>query len=195
MNIQHNVCTSSAVTGICGFLLLAVMPAFGDVGDELSGYERLDEGEEFTITLRELIRRGQLAFAAEWTPAEGGGRPQTTGTGAPLADGADPLVFPRNFNRVSARDSNGCAGCHNAPFGLAGGGGDFVTGVFVAAQRFDFATFDNQDQFPLKGAFDETGTAATLQRMGNFRATLGMFGSGFIEMLARQMTEDSADGP
>jgi len=184
---------SRAASGICGFLLLAIAPAFADIrdiGGERSGYQRLEEGEEFTITTREMIRRGQLAFVAEWTPAEGGGRPFSTGTGTPIADSADPLIFPRNFNRVSARDANACAGCHNAPFGLAGGGGDFVTGVFVAAQRFDFASFDGQDQTLLKGVFDETGTAATLQKIGNFRATPGMFGSGFIEMLARQMTGD-----
>jgi len=90
---------------------------------------------------------------------------------------------------MSARDSNGCAGCHNAPFGIPGGG-DFVTDVFVAAQRFDFATFDHGDGSVKRGSMDERGDFATLSEIGNFRATVGMFGSGFIEMLARQMTAD-----
>lgn len=35
------------------------------------------------------------------------------------------------------------------------------------------------------------GTLVTLQTIGNSRKTVGMFGPGFIEMLARQMTADS----
>ena len=176
---------------LAGFGVAVVAPAWGDsIGEERSVYERLEEGEEQELHLNELLRRGRLAFEAMWTPAEGGGRPLTTGTGAPLADGASPLVFPNNFNRVSARDANGCAGCHNAPFGIPGGGGDFVTGVFVAGQRFDFATFDHGDLVVKRGAMQEDGAFATLGGIGNYRATVGMFGSGFIEMLARQMTAD-----
>jgi hypothetical protein len=105
-----------------------------------------------------------------------------------LVDTSAPLVFPRNFNRVSAPDANSCFGCHAQPFGIIGGGGDFVANVFVLAQRFDFATFDALDALPTRGTLAENGVAATLDDIGNSRATLGMFGSGFIEMLARQMT-------
>jgi len=171
--------------------IVAGLPARADsIGEERSVYERLENGEETSLHLNEVLRRGQLAFEAQWTPAEGGGRPMTTGTGAPLADSSRPLEFPHNFNRVSARDANGCSGCHNAPFGIAGGGGDFVTGVFVAAQRFDFATFDHSDPTIRRGAVREDGSFTTLGDMGNYRATIGMFGAGFIEMLARQMTAD-----
>ena len=38
--------------------------------------------------------------------------------------------------------------------------------------------------------WDEPGLPATLQTIGNSRKTIGMFGSGFIEMLARQITAD-----
>jgi Di-haem oxidoreductase, putative peroxidase len=164
--------------------------AANEIGSEVSTYRRLEDGDEYRLSVAALIRAGEAAFVAEWTPAEGGGRPGTKGTGAPLADGGLPLVFPRNFNRVSALDANSCAGCHNAPFGMAGGGGDFTTGVFVAAQRFDFATFDLTDTLPTHGATNEIGELVRLQTIGNYRATIGMFGSGFIEMLARQMTED-----
>jgi hypothetical protein len=171
--------------------LLAGPLAWADpIGEERSVYERLEDGEDVSLALNEVLRRGRLAFEAQWTPIEGGGRPLTTGTGGSLANGGNPLHFPRNFNRVSARDSNGCAGCHNAPFGIPGGGGDFVTGVFVAAQRFDFATFDHGDGVVTGGALQEDGSFATLSSIGNYRATIGMFGSGFIEMLARQMTGD-----
>lgn len=175
---------------LCALAFVTESPADAQVGQERSSYKRLQDGEEHEIPLRELIERGRAAFTAQWTPVEGVGRPFSTGTGASLAHPGSPLVFPRNFNRVSAQDANSCAGCHNAPFGMVGGGGDFVTGVFVAAQRFDFASFDHAEFTPGQGAIDETGAFATLQSIGNYRATLGMFGSGFIEMLARQMTRD-----
>ena len=175
---------------ICPIVVMMSLSASAEIGEKVSSYERLEDGEEFVVSQRELIRRGEAAFSAQWTSQEGGGRPLTKGTGAAVSDPSDPLVFPRNFNRISAQDSNGCAGCHNAPFGLAGGGGDFVTGVFVGAQRFDFASFDHDDFTETKGAMDESGRFFELQNIGNYRATLGMFGSGFIEMLARQMTAE-----
>ena len=92
------------------------------------------------------------------------------------------------MNRVSAPDSNSCAGCHNAP--LVGGAGDFVTNVFVLGQRFDFATFDGTDPILTKGNVDEAGAEATLQSIAASRQTIGMFGSGYVEMLARQITDD-----
>ncbi|NJL27496.1 MAG: thiol oxidoreductase [Thermoanaerobaculia bacterium] len=118
-----------------------------------------------------------------WRPAAG------QGTGAPLADQTDPLLFPRNFNRVSAPDANSCGGCHNSP--RSGGGGDIVANVFVLGQRFDHITFDpNGDTLPTKSGFNERGELSTLDEAANSRATLGMFGSGYIEMLARQMTTE-----
>jgi hypothetical protein len=62
--------------------------------------------------------------------------------------------------------------------------------VFVLGQRFDFATFDNADFTPTRGGVDETGTPVLLQSIANSRNTLGMFGSGYIEMLARAMTRE-----
>ena len=66
--------------------------------------------------------------------------------------------------------------------------------MFVLGQRFDFASFDllagNEMGFAMRGAFDETGAAVTLQTIANSRATLCMFGSGYTEMLARQITAD-----
>jgi hypothetical protein len=151
------------------------------IGAEISVPRHLQDGEEFTISLHGLLAHGERLFTAMWTSQEGGGRPLTTGTGAPLVDPGRPLIFPRNFNRVSAPDANSCAGCHNLP--IPGGGGDVVANVFVLAQRFDFVAFDGTDQ-------DERGANPTIQSIGNSRATLGMFGAGYIEMLARQMTRD-----
>ncbi|MCI0540676.1 MAG: hypothetical protein L0Z50_36205 [Verrucomicrobiales bacterium] len=173
---------------ICAcYLTQSVRPA--DLGRELAISRHLQDGEEFGLPIRKLIDHGQKLFTANWTIEEGGGRPQTKGTGAALADPSKPLVFPRNFNRVSAPDANSCAGCHNAPFGIAGGGGDIVANVFVLGQRFDFAVFDGTGSIT-ESSVDERNFPVTLQSIANSRATLGMFGSGFIEMLARQMTAD-----
>ena len=184
-------CTMMLFFTILVVALGARMFAQSRIGQEISVAEHLAEGDEFTISLQDLLGHGRLLFAANWTRQEGGGRPLTKGTGAPLSDASAPLVFPRNFNRVSAPDANSCAGCHNAPFGIVGGGGDIVANVFVLGHRFDFATMNLiPDGFVTKGTTDEAGVAVNLQSIGNSRNTLGMFGSGYIEMLARQMTAD-----
>lgn len=178
------------------FSLLLLSTAFAwtaaaddfELGQEISVRDRLADGDEQTMDRNDLIRHGSDLFNAMWTPQEGGGRPLTTGTGAPLADPSSPLVFPRNANRISAPDSNACGGCHNLP--RSGGGGDLVTNVFVLGQRFDSITFDQSDLITKRGALDEEGKFPTFDEIANSRATLGMFGSGYIEMLARQMTSD-----
>jgi len=158
------------------------------IGVEKSVAQHLADGQEFLISTAELIAHGRLLFQAAWTSEEGGGRPMTKGTGAALTDPATPLLFPRSFNRISGPDANSCAGCHASP--RPGGGGDIVTNVFVLGQRFDFATFEAADGIPTRGSRDENGALVTVESIGNERSTIGMFGSGFIEMLARQMTAD-----
>jgi cytochrome c peroxidase len=160
------------------------------IGREVAIPRHLQDGEEYSLPLKDLVAHGKRLFTAVWTIEEGGGRPLTKGTGNPLSDPSSPLEFPRNFNRISAPDSNSCAGCHNLPFGIAGGGGDIVSNVFVLGQRFDFATFEGGDGVPTRGTVDEVGVPTRLQTIANSRATLGMFGSGYIEMLARQITAD-----
>lgn len=157
-------------------------------GIEVSVPAHMQDGEEFEVPIQTLNQHGKDLFAAMWTIQEGGGRPESKGTGAPLADPDSPLLFPRNFNRLSAPDANSCAGCHNLP--RIGGGGDIVANVFVLGQRFDFATFDPNDTIPTRGGANELGEITTLDQLANSRATLGMFGSGYIEMLARQMTAE-----
>lgn len=160
------------------------------IGKEVAIPRHLQDGEEYQLTIPQLIAFGEKLFTAKWTSQEGQGRPNTKGTGPGprLSDPSEPLVFPRNFNRTSGPDANSCSGCHNEPF--VGGGGDRATEVFVLGQRFDFATFDHNDMTPTKGAADERGEFVTLQTIANERKTIGMNGSGFIEMLARQMTSD-----
>jgi cytochrome c peroxidase len=177
---------TTLVLACCGALLLSAQTK--KLGREVAIPRHLEDGEEFELSTRDLIAFGEKLFNAMWTSQEGAGRPMTKGTGNPLSDPSSPLVFPKNFNRLSGPDTNSCSGCHNKP--RIGGGGDIVGNVFVLAQRFDFATFDRADMIPTRGAVDETGNAVTLQDISNSRKTVGMFGSGFIEMLARQITAD-----
>ncbi|MGH8034805.1 MAG: hypothetical protein ACREO9_06230, partial [Lysobacterales bacterium] len=114
--------------------------------------------------LDELVAAGQVLFNARFNLLDGQGRPESTGTGAPRAAG-QPV-----FIRTSGPDSNACAGCHSQP--ISGGGGDFVANVFVLAQALDPVTES------VNGAFS------------NERNTLGMFGAGAMEMLAREMSSD-----
>lgn len=158
------------------------------IGREVAILRHLQDGEEFEISIPRLIQFGEQLFAAKFTIQEGAGRPLTKGTGAPVSDPNSPLVFPRNFDRLSSPDSNSCAGCHNAP--APGGGGDRVTEVFVLAQRFDRLTFDHTDGIEMRGAIDESGQFVTMENATDDRKTIGMNGSGFLEMVARQMTAD-----
>ena len=88
--------------------------------------------------------------------------------------------MPDNFNRISAPDANSCRACHNLP--ATGGGGDNVANVFVLAQQNPFVNFDGD---PV-----ENGPNQTLKTVGNERNTVSIFGAGFIELLAREMTTE-----
>ncbi len=158
------------------------------IGREVAIPIHVQDGEEFTIPIAHLIQYGAQLFNAKFTVQEGAGRPLSKGTGAPISDPSSPLVFPRNFDRLSSPEANACSGCHNAP--VAGAGGDRVTEVFVLAQRFDHLTFDHSDGITTRGAADESGKFVTMDNATDDRKTIGMNGSGFVEMLARQMTAD-----
>jgi hypothetical protein len=170
---------------------LPVNTAWGqspDVGREVAIPTHLQDGDEFTTPIKKLIEYGAQLFNAKFTIQEGAGRPKSKGTGAPISDPSSPLVFPRNFDRISSPEANACSGCHNAP--VSGAGGDRVTEVFVLAQRFDHLTFDHADGIVARGSVDESGKFVTMDNATNDRKTIGMNGSGFVEMLARQMTAE-----
>ena len=183
---------SAALALLLGSALLAAddRKPGSQIGQEHAISRHLQDDEEFSISLEALLDHGKRLFMANWTDQDGGGRPIMKGNGTALSDPSKPLVDLRAFNRLSGPDANSCYGCHNMPYGIPGGGGDFVTSVFVLGQRFDFLTFDPSDRLPTSGAVDELQRAVTLQNVANLRATTGMFGAGYLEMLARQMTAD-----
>ena len=149
----------------------AEAPAGGDsnIGDGPSIRAHVSEAdiESGALALRDVIERGRLLFVSKFNSFDGQGRPMATGNGVPTRRvlGTDP-----GFIRTSGPDSNSCAGCHIDP--RTGGGGDFVANVFVLAQVRD-------------PVVDSVGS-----EFSDERNTLGMMGSGPIEMLAREMTVD-----
>ncbi|MBM3990931.1 MAG: thiol oxidoreductase [Planctomycetes bacterium] len=175
---------------LLGVVFLASAASAQSIGQEVSIGTHLADGAEFSSSLSRLLQHGRALFSANWTSQEGAGRPLSDGTGGALSDPSSPLVGARSFNRISGPDANSCAACHNAPFGAPGGGGDFVGGVFVLGQRFDFVDFDPNDMTPLRGRVDENGQPVALDELANFRASIGMYGAGYIELLARQMTAE-----
>lgn len=176
-------------------LMLLVGTAHSDqqrtrLGRELAIPRHLRDEDVSTLPLLELVEYGRKLFCANWTDQDGGGRPLSKGTGKPLSDKTHPLSGLRAFNRISGPDANSCQGCHRAPYSIAGGSGDIVANVFELAERFDFASFDRRDSGVTRGSVDERNRPVSLQTIGDSRATPGLFGAGYLEMLARQMTED-----
>lgn len=123
--------------------------------------------ENGAIGFKKLLEIGEEVFAARWNKLDGQGRPAATGAGVPTKRDSSRDV---GFIRTSGPDSTSCADCHNQP--TIGGAGGFVANVFVLAQTLDPVTDSVSAEFS-----DE-------------RNTLGMNGSGAIEMLAREMTTD-----
>ena len=185
--IWHRLGTMTIIAILVGIVLCSAI-AGTKIGREVAVPVHLQDGQEFQLTPAQLAAFGRTLFEAMWTSQEGAGRPMTKGTGKPLSDSTSPLIFPRNFNRISGPDTNSCSGCHNKP--AVGGGGDIVGNVFVLGQRFDFATFDALDPIPTRGGVDELGNPVFLQTIADSRKTIGMFGSGYLEMVARQMTAE-----
>ena len=173
-------------------LVSAMLVACGGSGDERLGVKKptlgdapaievhtsqaaINKGE---IPLEELVERGETLFVASFNTLDGAGRPETTDVGP--GNFRTRREFPDNFNRISGPDSNTCFACHSLP--RLGGGGDNVTNVFIGADRLDFVNFDG-------GEGDDFETL-TLRRVGNERNSVSVFGSGLIELLAREMTAD-----
>jgi cytochrome c5 len=187
-------CITFVVIGLCALGISGATQTqkqkSSRIGREVAIPRHLQDDEEFSMPLKDLLDYGKSLFMANWTDQEGAGRPQTKGNGTGLADPSQPLVGARAWNRISGPDANSCYGCHNMPYGIPGGGGDFTTSVFVLAQRFDFATLDRSDSLPARGTVDEEGKPVTLQNIGDLRSTTSMFGAGYLEMVARQMTAE-----
>jgi hypothetical protein len=119
--------------------------------------------------LKQIADQGESLFDARFTSADGVGRPMATQAIIPTKR-KRPV---RNvFARTSGMDANACSSCHNLP--LIGGAGGFVSNVFVS-EGFQQADFDTTDP-----------------QFSNERNTNHLFGSGLVELLAREMSAELA---
>lgn len=117
--------------------------------------------------LQSLIDFGETLFAARFTSQDGAGRPMATQAIIPTKR---KRLAPNIFQRTAGLDGNSCASCHNDP--VMGGAGDFTTNVFVS-EGFNNADFDTTDP-----------------QFSNERNSNHLFGSGLVELLAREMSAD-----
>lgn len=116
--------------------------------------------------LADFLADGRRLFLTKFNLLDGAGRPMATGDSKPTI--RQPQLS--GFQRIAGPDANSCAGCHFEPF--VGGSGEFAANVFVGAHFTD----------PPTQRVDPAET--------NERNTIGLFGAGAIEMVAREMTED-----
>ena len=179
--------TAFMMAAICVFVLAALGCAravetaeIGAVGESgvLDGHTLQSQIDARELTLAEIVERGEFLFTASFNALDGAGRPETTDVG--VNNFRPPVHYPDNFNRISGPDANSCLGCHNQP--RAGGFADNAANVFVLADRLHFVNFD--------GGEGDGGETQTLKTVGNERASLGLFGAGYVELLAREMTSD-----
>jgi hypothetical protein len=128
------------------------------------------------LSFQQISNHGKSLFDARFNRCDGSGRPETTGGGdkrnmPSISEEGEPISAGQvDKLRTSAPDSDACSGCHAQP--ESGGAGDFVANVFVLAQTLDPVTL------------------SVSPTRSNSRNTLGMHGSGPVEMLAREMTAD-----
>lgn len=119
--------------------------------------------ESGRVPFDEVVKYGETLFTAVFNKLDGAGRPATT------AD-MKPRTPQPGMLRTTGPDAHSCASCHNRP--RIGGGGDFATNVFVIADSTAKVKDSISPEFV------------------NERMTVSIFGSGPIEMLAREMTRE-----
>ena len=135
-----------------------------------------DQNKINEYDLDEIIEHGEFLFKVSFNELDGLGRPETSGT----TKTRPRRESPQNFNRISGPDANACVACHNLP--RIGGGGDNSNNVFGLASDIDFAT--------LEGSVGSEDDSSSVLDITNERNTIGVFGSGLVELLSREITID-----
>lgn len=146
-------------------LILAGVLGAQEIGDVPAIPVHMNESdiESGNVPFDDVVKYGERLFTAVFNKLDGAGRPGTT------AD-AKPRPPQPGMLRTTGPDAHSCASCHNRP--RAGGGGDFATNVFVMADSTTRVKDSISPEFV------------------NERMTVSLFGSGPIEMLAREMTRE-----
>ena len=117
--------------------------------------------------LQALIDAGDHLFNARFTTLDGVGRPMATQAIIPTKR---KRASRAAFSRTAGADGNACSSCHNVP--IVGGAGDFTANVFVS-EGFQHTDFDTTDP-----------------QFSNERNSNHLFGSGLVELLAREMSAE-----
>ncbi len=159
------------VVGLCvNNPVLAESVPWDETTKELGQTGELPAGRLSKRALQALSDTGKGLFSAQFTPADGAGRPNATQAIIPTK-----TKRPRQHTllRTAGPDATACSSCHNQP--VLGGASDFVTNVFVS-EGFTQADFDSVDP-----------------QFSNERGSNHLMGSGLVELLAREMSRDLAD--
>jgi len=132
--------------------------------------------EKYTDLLNIQIDIGGKIFLNNWNAIQGGGH----------LHGKDPFyavnqnpAFQFAFNLTSTPKVNSCFGCHVSPFGEPGGSGQLITNVIASGEQLRIFLPDHMKM-----------QNKPVHAIINSNATLHAFGVGFVEMLARQITQD-----
>lgn len=174
------------VLAACAPVSAGEEPVIGDA-PALKVHTSQEDINSGVLSVEEIIERGEALFTVSFNTLDGAGRPETAdifrSNNNTLVNTRPRQDFPHNFNRVSGPDANTCVACHNVP--RAGGGGDNANNIFALADRLPNVNFD--------GGPGDGVDAVTLGTAGLERNSVGLFGAGWIELLAREMTKDLQD--
>lgn len=135
-----------------------------DVPEMKSEHSEQVDVINWVFSTETLFTKGGAIGESRFNACDGQGRPATTGNGQKREPGQPNMI------RTSGPEANACNGCHAQP--RSAGAGDFVANTFNGTETLDPVTYS------IDGS------------LSNERNTTGMFGAGFIELLAREMTAD-----
>ena len=164
---------------ICSFIVVNCVAnddEFISLGEGPMIKNHFDQNKINEYDLDEIIEHGEFLFKGSFNELDWLGRHETSGT----TKTRPRRESPQNFNRISGPDANACVACHNLP--RIGGGGDNSNNVFGLASDIDFAT--------LEGSVGSEDDSSSVLDITNERNTIGVFGSGLVELLSREITID-----
>ena len=170
--------------------LVAQAPA-SSIGREVAIAAHLDDGQELATPLVDLIAHGRRLFEANWTdagrrrPSADEGHRPSAGRSVAAADRAARVQSRLGARRQLVRRLPQRAVRHlrrrrrlRRPTSSCSASAS-TSRPSIAPTRCRPAAPSTKPARPV-----------TLQTAADFRATTGMFGAGYLEMLARQMTEE-----
>ena len=153
------------------------------------------------LSFKQIFNFGRKIFTTNFNACDGAGRPGSTGAAGAHGVGnsrpLDPISRPR-FTGLSGPDSNSCASCHSEP--EVGGAGSFRANLFIGPEDCDpiapLFLSGSIWAFPTLNVprecrpFVNSTTSTGFFNLFANRGSLGLFGSGAIELLSREMTND-----